>query len=44
MCFVKILLYVLAGIVIGALVAFFMIFLGVLGAKFTSWLSKKFNL
>lgn len=44
MYLVKVLLCVIAGIVIGALVAFSMLFFAALGMKFLDWLSEKFDL
>lgn len=43
MYFFKILLSIIAGIAIGAIVAFIMILLGVLGVKFLDWLCEKFR-
>lgn len=40
----KILLSVIAGLIIGTIVALVMIFLGVIGFKFINWLSEKFGL
>lgn len=44
MFYVKLLISAIAGLLIGALVAFLVLFLCVLGYKFFDWLAKKFDL